>query len=340
MEPSSVKKPIRLTVAPSSMLEAVRASLRDGDEIVRLRRGSFAVVPPGLDRWQREISLHLALCAAISRDVSAEHALGLTSAARVHGLRTWTVVEKPHLIIGTRTSSRSATDHHRHLLDLPEEDVVVAAGVRVVRLERVAVDCARFLHPRDALVVVDHVVAVLSRATFKERVRTERSAATVRHELTGRIERLPGRSRGRARARAVIAWSTPWSESAWESHLRWVVLCWGRRDVVVQQVVPTRRGTYRTDLSIPLEVPPGGRIRWLHIEFDGLIKYGAGDPEANAQTIVEERERERAIEATGDVVVRFTAREASSELHVVRALELHLLRSPLHARRPVRELVV
>ncbi|WP_425713097.1 hypothetical protein [Georgenia sp. Z1344] len=321
------------------MLRNARASLADGEEIVRLRRGSFAVVPAGLDRWQRTTSLHLALCTAISRDLRAEHALCLTSAARMHGLRVWKVQESPHLVVAAKASTRDDLDHHRHLLALPEEDVTVVAGIRVVRLERVALDCARFLHPRDGLVVVDHVIAVLAKATFTERERTERAAADVRAALEERIERLPRGSRGRARARAVVAWSTPWSESAWESHIRWVVLTWGRRDVVVQQPVPTRRGTYRTDLSIPLEIRADGSIRWLHIEFDGLVKYGAGDPEANAQTIVDERDRERAIEATGDVVVRFVSKEARREVDVIRVLEPHLAGTVLHRLRPIRELM-
>src|SRR5699024_4533420 len=98
-------------------------------------------------------------------------------------------------------TGRDADDLVRHHRTFSESDVVVIDGVRVLNLEALAIDCALFLHPRDALVVVDHVLAVLTRADPRERARVDRDARRLRARLRARLDDLPPGSRGVVGAR-------------------------------------------------------------------------------------------------------------------------------------------
>jgi hypothetical protein len=264
---------------------------------------------------------------------STRHVVCRESAALLHDLRTWSIPSLVHVRAEVRATGRDAPDLARHLGDVDESDVVVIDGVRVLSLEALAVDCALFLHPRDALVVVDHVLAVLTRADWRERDRVDAEVRPVKARLRARIAARPRRSRGLRSARAVVEWATPWSESAWESHLRWSLLVLGYRTVECQVVVPVDGTVYRTDLAIRT-----GPRTYLHLEFDGGGKYGA-DPNARSRAVENERRRQVAILSTGDRVVRFTASEAADRWAVAGKIAEALRGLPAVPREPVDDLL-
>lgn len=333
----------RPTTQPPALFASDRGRPVGGAEIegasfVPVRRGFLAAIPDDLEPHARERALHVAACAAVSRSTRSAHAISRLSAAVLHRLYVWRAPERPAVVGPDRREQGRHLDHDRQVAPI-EGDVVVFDGLPVTSLERTAFDCARFEHPRDALVVVDNVLAVLSAADRRAPERTLRVAEQVRHRLLERVRALPVGARGRRRAQAVIEWATPWAESPWESYLRWVLLCWGRRDLVVQCRVMTSEGRCFTDIAIPDGVRPDGTTRYLHIEFDGSIKYAGGLATAPARVVMAERRRERAIEAGGDTVVRFVASEAADPCRVLATIQREL-RTTGPRLVPVRELDV
>src|SRR5699024_10963778 len=131
------------------------------------------------------------------------------------------------------------------------------------------------------------------------------------------LDHVPPGSPGIRRARAVIAHASPWSESAWETRLRWILLVAGFAWVELQVEVRVGGQRYRSDLAIPIGRRADGSTIWLHIEFDGRIKYGRGSADATSETIREERERELSIIGIGDRLVRFTADEVMDPTVVI-----------------------
>jgi hypothetical protein len=310
--PRRPRRPVAPTIVaqPDAFLPAEGTQVGvDLPVAIRVRRGAYALLDASLTGAPRDRAIHLARCLAVERKMSTRHVFCRESAAIAHGLRTWRVPRSVQVIASTRVSGRGIADVDRHLLDVPDKDVETVDDLPVLRLEALAVDAARFLHPRDSLVVVDHLLSVATAADPREPHRVERECAQVRARLDARVDELPAGARGVRTARAVLRWATPWSESAWESHVRWVLLAWGCREVRSQVVVIVGDTTYRTDLAIPVGRRTDGSTIWLHIEFDGLGKYGQ-DPGSIARALHAERRRELAITSTGDRLIRLRADEA------------------------------
>jgi hypothetical protein len=197
---------------------------------------------------------------------------------------------------------------------------------------------ARFSHPGEALVPLDHFLAAATRAYPGERERTETRAAELKNHLLAMLGRLPPGSPGIRRARTVIEHASPWSESAWETRLRWILLLAGFTSVELQVEMRVGGQRYRSDLAIPIGRRADGRTIWLHIEFVGRIKYGRGSADATSETVRCERERELSITGTGDRLVRFTAGELTDPDAVVTKVREQLTDVPLPPLRPVRSL--
>ncbi|MGO1509715.1 MAG: hypothetical protein ACTHXO_06365 [Actinomycetaceae bacterium] len=215
---------------------------------------------------------------------------------------------------------------------------MLVEGVPVTSARRTSIDVARFDGQRDALVVVDSALAAHALHGGRHGPEPARAAERARADLLSAVESLPIRSPGRRRALAVITWSSPWAESPWESHVRWIMLCWGRRDVIAQCRVDTESGTFFTDLAIPDGVRPDGTTRYVHIEFDGLIKYDVLDARERARVYAAERDRQRAIERLGDTVIRLDAKDAVHAHRVVARVERALVATRGWRLRPVAEL--
>ncbi|WP_420114292.1 hypothetical protein [Pseudactinotalea sp.] len=236
--------------------------------------------------------------------------LARTSAAAIPGLSVWDLPDVPHVIQEHNPSSRAATDINRSVALLPDDDVTEAHGCRVTVILRTILDCARFEHPRDALVVADSGLRAIVRPRRRDsRDAVEERARPIRETLLARI--VDG-SRGAAQARAVIRASNPYAESAPESVVRWIAISRGMPTPILQLPVQTARGTFYTDAAWRrLGTSP---TRWQHVEFDGAIKYRK-DPAGRlpADVVIAERRREAAITGTGDWVIRIYPDEIDDE---------------------------
>lgn len=289
---------------------------------VRVRPGAYVESPDG-EPWQRRRALALATAAAVARqltDVTLSH----ESAALVHGLALWRLPE--HTAVVARTNPRSGLGKQvrRHRCALDAADVVEVDGLAVTSLPRTMLDCARLLHPRDALVVVDSGL----RALVLPRRSDARSAVEDRTEpiVTELLERVAPRSRGAVRARAVLRAADPLAESAPESVVRWIALSRGLPRPLLQEAVITPRGTFFTDLAWR---PDAGRRRWLHVELDGASKY-RDDPRGRdvSDLLLAERRREASIQQTEATVIRIYPDDLADPDHVYRMLRARI--TPAH----------
>lgn len=287
--------------------DAVRSGLWE-----RLRRGAYAELPPDLDSWERRRLLTLARGIATARQLRGGICLSHLTAAAFHGLPIWREPTKTYVIQRSHVRSGLPADVVRSVAELPDEDIVVIEGMRVTSLTRTMLDCARSLHPRDGLTVVDGGLRALVKPERNDRARAEREAEEIRGRL---LDALPRGARGRVRAAAVIDASVPFAESAPESVLRWIAITHGLPRPETQHEVKTAFGPVWTDMAWP-------RLdgSWLHVEFDGAVKYRVKGqtPESAARILMKEKRREEAIidASTGrvrDDVVRFEYGEVWDE---------------------------
>jgi len=293
--------------------ELGRAELTDAlrsELIARIRRGAYAVAPSDVPAWQHRRMLTLARGIAVSRQLPG-CCLGGLSAAAMHELPIWREPERTYAFQDSHVRSGLPRDIVRSVAGLPEEDVVEIDGVRVSSLRRTMVDCARTLHPRDALVVVDGGIRQIIEPQRQRRTEDEERAEELRQELLARLTRG---MRHRVRATAVIRAAVPFAESAPESVIRWLAITRGMPTPVPQCEVSTPSGVVWTDL--------GWRRRdgsWVHAEHDGMEKYRirGGTPEELSRALAKEKAREEAIvDATWPVrsdVVRFTYGQVRDE---------------------------
>lgn len=310
MRPRSVHLP-PVALGDVRELTARLGGMDDDDQVaVRLRRGAVGVVTRDSGEHERARELFLARCVAVERCLTVSHAFVLESAALLLGLPVWRVPEQVQVASPQRRSgSAAAPDVRRHSYSVPVEDIVVVRGMPVTGLRRLAIDAARLLAPRDALVLVDSIFAVLCRADPRDRQRVEEDANRLRTELIERLRAEFKGARGVRQAIAVLTWSSPWAESPWESHLRWVLLTWGVRGAVAQCSVVVGARVYRADLAILVGRRTDGGPLWMLIEFDGRAKYG-DDPDGTSGALVKERRRDVEVERLGHRVVHLTARDA------------------------------
>lgn len=293
-------------------------------------RADAAIDTPVGQRWEVERAL------ALGRDIAAAQqlagaVLARTSAAGVHDLEVWRPPPVPRLIQRQNPSSHLPRSVTRSVARLDDDDVTQLHGCDVTTLLRTMLDCARYEHPRDALVVVDSGLRSIVRPERGEaHAAVEARARPVREELLSRI--VP-RSRGAAQARAVIEAASPLAESAPESVVRWIAISRGMPRPVLQQPVATARGTFYTDAAWRRKT--SGPSRWLHIEYDGAIKYRR-DPQGReaSDVVIPERRREAAITDTGDWVVRIYPDEIHDEELVFRKLTHRLSPATVASLRP------
>ena len=296
-------------------LRAAQSRATTGFTAVRASHGALALVPPAADPFAHQVSTHLATAFAASKRTSAFHALSRETAALCHGIDIYGQPPRPALTSPHHLGARSSRDYVRHCEPLPPEDVILLDRIPCTTLERTAVDCARYLPPLRGLVIAGQVLRALTLATRFTREVSEPAVERVRRELIARVAALPAGARGARRALTVIEHASAWTESPPEVALLRLILVWGRRDVVAQQLVVANGRRYFTDLALPDGLRPDGSPRWVHIEYDGELKYGHGTQ--SVQVLLEERDRERAILALGDSMVRVTSTSLRSPEGVI-----------------------
>lgn len=257
------------------------AAARAG-EVLRVRRGAYCAPdeirvegPSGAAREARNKAL--ARARALHAQLRAKHVFSHKTAALLLGCFVWTTPRETHVYQHYRASGHAVGDVRRYSWTLAPHDIDEAAGLPVTSLVRTVVDCARTLHPLEALVIADSALAL----------------GIDREELLATLAAQTGR-RGIQRARLVIELADGGARSAWETWVRYQLLRAGLPRPTTQMAVQTDAGLFHTDL---------GYEQWaLGIEFDGKIKYrpdGVRPGHDPAQEYLAEKARADAIRRAG-----------------------------------------
>lgn len=305
---------------------------------LEVRRSAYVALDPASPKYAVLRARLLGAVQLVHGRMTSNHVFVRETAAVLHGLRTWTVPRRAEVGVPPGSSGNPSIRVRRLAATVPDDERDTAAGLPVTSVDRTVLDIARFCPPGDALVPIDHFLAAATGAYPGQRERTATRAADLKKHLLRMLDRFPPGNPGTRRARAVIEHASPWSESAGESRLRWILLVAGFTTVVAQVEVRVGPVRFRSDLAIPIGRRADGRTIWLHIEFDGRVKYSGGDATATSETLRRERERELSITGTGDRLVRFTFRDLADPAAVVAEVRRHLTDVAQPPLRPVRAL--
>lgn len=291
-------------------------ALREADAagLVRVSHGAFVAPLTDASGWEKDEHLARARVRAATHRLDSTSVFSHDSAALVHGLWLLHVPEHVHVVQDARR--RQSPGLRRHTAELPAADVVEVNGVRVTSIERTIVDCAKSMHPRDALVVTDSGMRLIVQPDRDRRVSTAERTETLRSRLLAAVEEGP--RRGRRQARAVIAHADPYAESPYETVIRWIAVSRGLPPPVLQVRFLVRGKTYYTDLCWQLEFTIAGRAVRIRLiaEYDGEGKYLGEHPtldaaQAAAQRVIAEKEREDDLRSMPNThMVRFARRDA------------------------------
>lgn len=295
-------------LGPSGIRETVR---REGVE--RIGRGTYLKTDPTWESWERARVVNLARTIA-ALECGTDARACLTSAAVLWDLPIWQFPTTVDILIGRKGWRKSVdlpttsglknpgTEQlRRHGYAVEESDHAHVSDVPTLSLMRLALDISLQWHPRDALVTVDSILRRLAEPNRADRGGSDARAATVRAELSERLEAM-GPQRGTRKARAVIATASPWSESPGESVTRWAALALGLPEPVCQHEFTRSDGRhFYLDLFWELFK--------LGIEFDGLVKYRG---EHGADVVVAEKVRDDEIRRSGISLVHLDSATARS----------------------------
>ncbi len=323
---------------------AVREAHRAG--LTPVRRGAFVEPLDGASERAEAEHLAAAAVAAVGRRLTNGAVFTHESAALLHGL--W-LLHAPDLVHVTQQSRprRQAAGLRRHTGAVQADVLTEVNGLRASNVERTLVDCAKSMHPRDALVVADSGMRLLLQPHRRRRDDVEQRAEELRLRLRAMVE--SGARHGRRQARAVIAHADPFSESPYESVIRWVAVSRGLPGPVLQARFRIRGNTYYVDLCWLFELTVDGRPfrLLLLVEYDGERKYGAdgaagaaATAHAAAQRVIAEKRREDDLRSMPDtVMVRFDRRDAYRDEQTFRRLCERLPAAYATGLRPVPELL-
>ncbi|WP_324653473.1 hypothetical protein [Georgenia sp. H159] len=271
------------------------------DHLRRVRPGAYVWVPADLTGWQEERFLAFARCVAYGAQLRADLTFSHESAALLHGLPLWSYGNKTFVHQPYGWSGEGDPDLVRRSGHLADTDRETVQGLPVTSLERTVTDCARVLHPRDALVVTDAALRRLAQVKRNDRDGSLDRMADVRALLLERLEAL-GPARGVVQARAVVAAANGLAESPGETVQRWIAVSHGLPEPDLQVPVRTRLGLFYLDGAWH------GDGWKLGLEHDGAVKYG-GDGADAAVVVEQEKEREDAIREEGYPIMRTVAKD-------------------------------
>lgn len=285
LEPPAVPRLLRLRTmelegrTPADVARAAKAG-----RLHRVIRGTY-VEEPTSDAASRLVARAYASAPRLLSGMVFSH----TTAATLHGLT------RDERIVGTALHiSRpgadggwSRGDREVHATRLGPDDVT-ADPLPMTALARTVVDCARTLP-------FDQAVTVADRA-----LRSDRRPEEIRLAMARVAERLRG-CKGIERARRVIAFADPGAANGGESAVRVALHVLGLPAPIVQYRVTDPSDPYFeafADLGWP-------DMRTV-LEFDGVVKYRAGNPSGRAghEVLVAEKRREDRLRALGWQVVR------------------------------------
>lgn len=273
---------------PSLARSMHRATQRG--EVVRLVRGIYAPrrVIDRLTPWDQEL---LRVVAAATRGRVRQPLCGI-SAARVWGVPILDDTFEPMVdALGWDARVTRRTSDVRYWASADDRfQVVTHSGVLLTDLSRTIAELGVRSSFARTVAAIDWAVRVR---------RKPGEPATTIDEIRATADAL-GFVRGRAGLRRALAFADGRSESAGESWMR----------VLIHQLgfeVPDLQHEYRLDDGRRFRTD----FRWSSIrlagEFDGFLKYRAGEARGGRsveQVVIEEKEREDAVRATGDRMLR------------------------------------
>ncbi|HET7305587.1 MAG TPA: type IV toxin-antitoxin system AbiEi family antitoxin domain-containing protein [Segeticoccus sp.] len=274
---------------------ALRQLVRHG-AVLRLQRGVYRLrtAPPEEQRWERIRRLHLERARQALR-AHRGHALSHETAATARGW--WTSLHPDgdvHLTaLRVQPRTRRVNGLWLHHSDSVTNDVEEVDGMPCLTAARTVADCLRTLRASNAVAVADSAL---------------RHRATTRREVDAAL-RSQRRWVGRPRAAEALELVDPRRET-WLESTSFVTLAEAGIELPTPQVE-----VFDEHLQLV------GRVDGMWIadgtvgEADGDGKYlrpdadSGPDPEVTSRAILAERRRERAVERTGLVMVRWTRQE-------------------------------
>lgn len=247
------------------------------DAWARVWRGAYIAVDDQANRYVQRRAFVLGRIRAMHLLSDGDFVFSHESAALLWGMPTVGTSTQVYVTQRARPNAKRSKHVTRHVADLPPEQVTTLHGIPVTTLPRTMVDCARTLRPLQGLILAD---AGLHNDADPEACQ----------EL---VRRMAG-FRGIARARAVLALADSGAESPRETRVRFELLRAGLPVPETQVMTRTAIGDFWSDIGWPA---------WrLLLEYDGEEKYTINGTATDA--VLQERRRERAIEATGQRMER------------------------------------
>lgn len=238
------------------------------------------------------LARHVARAYAAAPGLAPDMVLSHETAAVLHGLTSDASLVPSLLQVSGPSSGAGATRKWRkvHATRLPPEDVTTLSGVPITTVARTVVDCARTLPFIQAVPLADRLL------------RTSARPEEVRLALIQVADRLAG-CKGVQLARSVIAFADAGAANGGESTVRVILSTLGLPTPIVQYLICDPKDPYFkawVDFAWPD----------LHtvLEFDGLVKYRAGNPSGRPghDVLISEKRREDQLRALGWHIVRIT----------------------------------
>ncbi|MCK8669501.1 hypothetical protein M1M07_00025 [Rhodococcus sp. HM1] len=256
-----------------------------------LRSGALTPVAPGAYLRRAEADAldddarHRVRGRCVQHTLGWDAVLSHVTAALFHGADLWNPdLSRIHITRDRRSGGRRTDNLHVHPAPIAREEIFVVGAAAVTSPARTIVDLARSLPVDEAVIAGDSLLR-----------RYPSALVGIPAALDGAALRA-----GVASARRVVDFLDGRSESAGESLGRLRLRSAGIPEPSLQRELFTPDGTFvaRVDFF------------WEELgivgEFDGMGKYGAGDPESTAESVHREKLREDAIRGLGFEVVRWT----------------------------------
>lgn len=290
----------------SALSRALHRRCRRG-EVVRLSRGLF--VPTRAVERLAPWELELLRCWAASALGRIRQPLCRESAARLWGVPLLEDEREPviHALGWHGGATRRVGDVQYWATVDDESQIVDRAGALLTDLPRTLAELAMSSSFARTVAAIDWAVRVRRR---------DAGPVTTIDEIRAAADAL-ALVRGRARLERALAFADGRAESPGESWVR----------VLIHQL-----GFEMPDLQHEYRLPDGRVFRtdfyWISIglagEFDGLVKYRAAELRGGRsveQVVIEEKEREDAVRASGDGMLRLVWPDLREPRRLVHRLE-------------------
>lgn len=211
------------------------------------------------------------------------------AAARLWGIKLLGVEDKVDLHLPDKgrpgRASEWITGARYRSANLPDTQFTTLRGIRVTRLVRTLIDIARHEHHVEAVAAID---SVRKRYPEADEERLCDYAASM------------GRFPGKLKFLTAVDKSRPMIGSPWETKARLLLEESGIKDIELVETQVEFRDSI-TGKSYFVDILING---WLVLEVDGKTKYDGTYGDTPDKVILDEREREKALQNLGTSVLR------------------------------------